>query len=379
MYPSEMKTLKDSKTGHTVIQLTGDGSNNYHLYFTENSFCKGAREIIFYSDRASPGYNLFSMNLDTGAIRQLTDFTGHISHCVKPPGGEQLFCFHADQIVRIDTLSLEQKVLYECPPAWRLTSMSLNSSGNRIGFILNENVKVTTGANYSGFTESMYAVKRSKIMSVPADGGSAVELFQDTHQLGHFQFAPDDDTVAMYCHEGPWHLVHQRIWLLDLISRTVTPCFRQEADDSVGHEFWTRDNLIFFDNRRAGHDGTITSSKTQIYKPAEDKKQTPYIGFADKQGAVIRTVDMPFYCNHYHADNTNAVLVGDDVEDLLLIRIDSGKAEMQTLCFHGTSWYGQTSHCHPTFCWDGAFVLWTSDFGGRHNIYLIDVRQAVWR
>jgi oligogalacturonide lyase len=378
-YPSEMKTVIDPKTGHTVFQLTGGGSNNYHLYFTENSFCKGRREIIFYSDRASKEqYNLFSMNLDTDGITQLTDFTGHISHCIKPPEGGQLFCFHDNQIVRIDTVSLKRTALYECPPEWRLTSMSLNRSGTRIGFILNENTPVETGANYKGFTENMYAIKRSKIMVVSVDGSDACEIFHDTHQLGHFQFSPDDDTIAMYCHEGPWNLVRQRIWLLDLISRTVKPCFRQEADDSVGHEFWTRDNLVFFDNRRAGHDGTITSDKTQVYKPSEDKKQTPYIGFADKRGAVIRTVDMPFYCNHYHADNTNAVLVGDDVEDLVLINIASGKAELKPLCFHGTSWYGQSAHCHPTFDWDGRFVLWTSDFGGRHNIYMIDTKQVVW-
>ena len=379
-YSSEIKTYFDQKTGHKVIQLTNGESNNYHLYFTENSFCKGKHEIIFYSDRDSKhgNYNLFSMNLDSGEIIKLTDFDGPISHCIKSPSGKELFCFHKNYVVRIDRDSLEQKILYECSPEWKLTSISLNKSANRIAFILNEKTEVVSGANYSGFTERMYGIKRAKIMVTNTSNANTCEIFQDTHQLGHIQFAPDDDTILTFCHEGPWNLVHQRIWILDLISRTAIPCFRQEADDSVGHEFWTHNSLIFFDNRRAGHDGTITSDKTQLYKPIENKKQIPYIGFADKNGKIIRTVDMPFYCNHYHANNDNSILVGDDVDDLVLISIAKEKAEMKTLCFHGTSWYEQSAHCHPTFCWEGRYVLWTSDFNGRHNIYMIDTEQISW-
>ena len=66
----------------------------------------------------------------------------------------------------------------------------------------------------------------------------------------------------MFCHEGPWNLVQQRIWILDIAAGDAIPCYRQQQDDSIGHEFWTRDGLIFFDDRMAGHDGTITVSKT---------------------------------------------------------------------------------------------------------------------
>ena len=377
IYPSEKKITADSKTGYEVIRLTGGDSNNKHLYFTENSFCKGCREIIFYSDRdqKSGKTNIFSMNLDSGEMRQLSDFTGPISHCIKPPGGGQLFCFHNNQIVMIEEKDLSVRILYECPKGWKLGSMSLSQSGQRIGFILNEDADIPRGPNYKGFTERMYAIKRGKIMALNIMSGDVCEVYQDTHQLGHFQFSPFDESLAMFCHEGPWNLVHQRIWLLDFASRNVFPCFRQGPDDSVGHEFWTRDNLVFFDNRRAGHDGTITQDKTQVFKPPEDLKQTPYIGFADTLGNLVRRVDMPFYCNHYHANNDNSLLVGDGVEDLVLIKITGCRAQLKTLCFHGTSWYDQDSHCHPTFDWEGRYILWTSDFGGKRNLYMIDSQQ----
>jgi oligogalacturonide lyase len=381
IYPSEKIKRTDKKTGHEFFQLTSGDANNTHLYFTENSFCKDRREILFFSDRGAQkagASNIFSMNIDSGEMLQLTDFSGTISHGIKPPGGDRIFCFHENRIVMIDRESLARRTLYECPPEWRLASMSVNRSVTHIGFILNERTAIEGGANYKGFTEGMYAVKRSRILVLNIGSGDLAEVFQDTHQLGHFQFSPDDDTLAIYCHEGPWNLVHQRIWLLDIVARTVRPCFRQGADDCVGHEFWTRDNLVFFDNRRAGHDGTITSGKTQVYQIPDDQKQMPYAGFAGKRGEMVRRVDLPFYCNHYHANNDNSILVGDDVEDLVLIYIAGETARLQTLCFHGTSWYGQASHCHPTFDWDGRFILWTSDFGGRRNLYLIDSGQVSW-
>ena len=381
-YKSEMKKVVDRKTGLELIQLTGGDSNNYHFYFTENSFIKGRRELIFFSDRGAREeyhYNLFSMDLDTGEMTQLTDSSTSMEHnCTKSPDGTYIFYSSGNKVKRLNTATLEEQILYENNPAFNLGRISLNASETRVGFIRNEAVKISPGKNYSGFLETMFAIKRSFITVVNTDGYNPYDAFMDTHYLGHFQFAPDDDTIGTYCHEGPWNLVQQRIWLLDFMSRTVTPCFRQEQDDSVGHEFWTRDGLIFFDNRRAGHDGTITSERKQTYAVEPEQKQTPYIGFSDKRGNILRTVELPFYCNHYHANNDNTILVGDDVDDLQLINIASGKARMQTLCFHGTSWYGQTTHCHPTFDWEGRFVLYTSDFGGKHNLYTIDTAQIKW-
>jgi oligogalacturonide lyase len=205
--------------------------------------------------------------------------------------------------------------------------------------------------------------------------GHATDIYEDTHWLGHFQFAPDDSGVAIFCHEGPWNLVQQRIWILDMMQRTVQPCFRQAEDDCVGHEFWTRDGLIFFDNRRRGHDGTITSSKTQATVISETQSQIPYVGLADRYGKIIRKIDMPYYCNHYHANNDNNILVGDKVEDLVLIDIGEEQPELRPLCTHRTSWYSQQTHCHPTFSWVGDQVLFNSDREGKCNLYLVNIKQ----
>ena len=387
-YPSEKKIFTDEKTGHQIIRLTSDSSNNYHLYFTENSFVQGKRQIIFFSDRGSKReyhYNIFSMDLDSGEATQLSDEpdtgsdTVSIGHaCTKTKDGRFVFYVSGNVVKRFDTMTGEAIVIYEGDPAFSLGMLSLNASETRVAFARNEVVDVPYGANYLGFAETMYATKRSILTVVGVDGCDPCDVFFDTHWMGHFQFSPDDDTIGTFCHEGPWNLVQQRIWIFDFITHKAIPCMRQERDDSIGHEVWTRDGLIFFDNRMAGHDGTITSNKTQASTPDPEEKQTPYIGFADKRGEVLRRVDMPFYMNHYHLNNDNSILVGDAVEDLCLIDIASGKAKLKTLCFHGTSWYGQSTHCHPTFDWEGRNVLYTSDFGGKHGLYLIDTHQVKW-
>lgn len=160
------------------------------------------------------------------------------------------------------------------------------------------------------------------------------------------------------------------------MAREAYPCFRQEEQDSVGHEFWTRDGFVFFDDRGPGHDGTITSNRTQAVATSvavNENSMVPFVGLADINGNVVRKVDMPYYCNHYHANPDNTMLVGDDVDDLVLIDISSGVAKLTTLCNHKTSWHDHPAHCHPTWSWDGKRILYASDFGGRVNLYLLDV------
>jgi oligogalacturonide lyase len=384
-WKSEMREFKDAKTGKTITQLTTTG-NNVHLYFTENSFDANKNEIIFLSDRASgdahPHHNLFRMNLDSGEMVQLTDeptqstdsHAGPVGSVTKTPDSRIVVYRTGNRIKRLDTETGQSLVVYEEKGNYTLGSPSIAHNRRYIAFSRNEDVHVADGPNYTGFKERFYRVKDGRITLAYLDGSGWFDVFKDTHQVGHFQFCPDDSTLGSYCHEGPWNLVTQRMWLLDLAAREARPCFRQDEQDSVGHEFWTRDGYIFFDNRGPGHDGTITSDRTQAVATNVQVNQNamiPYVGLADRRGNVVKKIDMPFYCNHYHANPDSTVLVGDDVDDLVLIDISGKEARLQVLCSHKTSWHTQSAHCHPTWSWDGSRILYASDYGGKVNLYLI--------
>jgi oligogalacturonide lyase len=383
VWRSEVREFKDEKTGRTIRQLTSIG-NNVHLYFTENSFDVHGDEIIFRSDRASgedkaphehPLYNLFRMDLDSGEIVQLTDEETSIGNVTKTPDSRIVVYAAGNRIKRLDTESGEISTVYEEMGNFRVGAPSISANRRYVAFYRNEKVDVPRGPNYAGFKDHYYLVKDGRITLAYLDGSGWFDVFKDTHWVSHFQFCPDDSTLATFCHEGPWHLVTQRIWLLDFVSREARPCFRQQEQDSVGHEFWTQDGYIFFDNRGPGHDGTITSDRTQAVATEVAVKQEtmiPFVGLADRNGDVVRRIEMPYYCNHYHANPDNTVLVGDDVDDLVLIDISGEKAKLEILCNHKTSWHTQSSHCHPTWSWDGRRIMYASDHGGRVNLYLVE-------
>jgi oligogalacturonide lyase len=383
-WKSEIREFKDEKTGKTIRQLTSLG-NNVHLYFTENSFDAHKNEIIFRSDRVSGDagrkapsddlhYNLFRMNLDTGEIVQLTDEPETVASVTKTPDSRVVVYKTGNKLKKMETETGHIATIYEETGNYNLGAPSIARNRRYAAFCRNENVNVPRGPNYAGFKESFYLIKDGRITLAYLDGSGSFDVIKDTHWVGHFQFCPDDSTIGSYCHEGPWNLVTQRMWLLDFAAREVKPCFRQNEYDSVGHEFWTRDGYLFFDNRGPGHDGTITSDRTQAVATevrVNENAMLPFVGLADRKGNVVKRIDMPFYCNHYHANPDNTVLVGDDVDDLVLIDISGQEARLQVLCHHKTSWHTQSAHCHPTWSWDGSRILYASDDGGKVNLYMI--------
>jgi len=382
-WPSEIRTFEDPKTGRTIRQLTSTG-NNIHLYFTENSFDSAENTILFRSDRAygerrlphEPSvYNLFRMDLDTGKIVQLTDEPASVGGVTKTPDSQLVVYTTSSTIKALDTQSGETRTVYVESGDYSFGAPSISANRRYIAFCRNEKVDVPRGPNYTGFKESFYRIKDGRITLAYLDGSGWFDAFKDTHWLGHFQFCPDDPTLATFCHEGPWNLVSQRIWLIDFCSREAWPCFRQEEYDSVGHEFWTQDGYVFFDDRGPGHDGTITSDRTQAVATevqVNENQMIPFVGLADRTGQVVKRIDMPYYCNHYHANPDHTILVGDDVDDLVLIDIGGARAELSVLCTHGTSWHTQSSHCHPTWSWDGSRILYASDREGLVNLYLVE-------
>ena len=52
VFEAEGEEYRDEETGALVRRLTGDGSDNHHLYFTSTSFVGDGEAIVFASDRS---------------------------------------------------------------------------------------------------------------------------------------------------------------------------------------------------------------------------------------------------------------------------------------------------------------------------------------
>lgn len=385
VYPSEKRTYTDEKSGAQITQLTNQGIN-YHFYFTENSFDLDGKTIYFLSNREHEGTeicNLFKMDLDSGEMVQLTDdpLGVEVGRITKTPDGEYVAYVTGSQLRLYNTKTGENKLLYEEKNHMLLQNLSFSCDKQWIGFNRNEDVDALPdgGPNYAGFKEKMFATKDGRVSVIRLDGSEFHDVFRDTHWLSHFQFSPDNPDIAMFCHEGPWNYVQQRIWMINMNTGDIWPCFRQTEDDCVGHEFWAQNGDVIFDNRRGGHDGTISNSKSQVYASEHVSAEIPYFGFAHKDSKVYRKINMPFYCNHYFANGDLSMFAGDAVDDILLIQpAEDGTAKMKILAHHNTTWHYQRSHCHPTFSWDGKKLLYAADTDEWHdNLFLVDVPESI--
>lgn len=379
VFPSEMKRINDSLLGTETLQLTTSGIN-YHMYFTENSFDIDGKEIYFLSNKGNDGkeiFNIFYMDLQTGEMIQLTDDTAGVTGGITKTPDSELIAYITGHELRVYNTRTKENICIYTDPDMDISSPSISCDKRKIGFVRNEdNDVIYAGPNYTGFEDKMFAIKDGRISVCRIDGSGFYDVVRDTHWVGHFQFSPDDPDVAMFCHEGPWNEVDQRIWITNIRTRDFWPCFRQGKSDCVGHEFWTKSGDIIFDNRRDGHDGTISSNKIQVYaKPIPHADQKPYFGFAHKDGTVYRKIKMPFYCNHYFANYDLSLFVGDAVDDLVLIKPDeTGNTRLIKLLAHNTTWAYQRSHCHPTFSYDGRKILYAADTDRWHdNLFLVRV------
>lgn len=386
-FVSEMERYTDRKSGREVVQLTQSGMS-WHMYFTDNSFTLGDKDIIYlHADgnlRQKGDTNVFRLNLESGVRTQLTDFKSQFETTgafTKSPDSEYLIFIGDGDLYSMNLNSGETRLLYRCPAGHTLGHPSVSFDKRYVAIAACDIPKVNksyVGENYGGFKESFYAHKHAYLIIARMDGTGGDIVFEDTHWMGHVQFAPDTNEYITYCHEGPWNYVQQRIWMFNTITRHVKPCFAQAEDDSIGHEFWTRDGLVFFDNRGKGHDGTITSDKTQaVTMDSDGPDAIPWIGFADKECNLVRRMDLPYYCNHYHANRDNTKLVADAVEDIVLIDIAQDTPKIETLCEHNTSWRWQTVHCHPCWSWSNDKILFASDGKeeGRPQLYMVEMER----
>ena len=132
---SEKYTYIDRACGTEVTRLTSYRSNSNHLYFTNNCFYDGGRKIVFASERGN-AHNLFSLELESGIIEQLTDFAPppnlgryelHMSFV--DYSGKSCVFFIGKELMKIDLVGGEISTLYRVPEGFKNHIVSIDADG----------------------------------------------------------------------------------------------------------------------------------------------------------------------------------------------------------------------------------------------------------
>jgi oligogalacturonide lyase len=358
IYPSEKREFEDLETGAQVVQLTNWRGHSNHLYFTTTSFLPGGREVVVASDRDNC-QSLFRLRVDTGEIVQLTDADAHVdglSACTSPVRREVYF-FEDHDLKAADVDSLEVTPIYRVPADRVPSILTPSCDGRLLAFAERTDIGWEIGPQYQGFEQMLAESPPTTIRVVEIATGRNWPAAEAPAWCSHVNFSPTRPEWICYCHEGPWQLVKQRMWMVTEGGGKHYPLRPQEEDDSVGHEYWLRDgDRVAFHNwqRNKGHlMGWIAYDNTGL-------------------------VELPFAhgSSHFQSNSDNSVQVGDGSVDgpyILLWHIADGVGEPCKLVRHQSSFHIQRAHPHPIFSPDDDWILYTSDATGYCNVYMARV------
>lgn len=364
--PSETRTYADSVTGVPVKQLTDHLAHSYHLYFTNPGWWDGAKRLLFGSDRGNSS-NLYSIELAGGTITRLTDnppgTAGSFQNASVNPLRDEAYVWYGRRLLAIDLRTGHQRPLLECPDGWTGSGTTCTADGRFVCGVLRQQVDVgpvDLGAGYIGFRAIFAAHPLCRIFAVPTDGADhQPEILHQEHAwIGHVNTSPRRAELLTFCHEGPWHLVDQRMWVLDRSSGRVWKLRPQQPGEAVGHEYWMTDGeTIGYHGKRDG---------------------AAFYGCIRYDNSARIEVPFPHDSNHFHS-NTPELIVADGPQHgltpyVLLCRFDGRQVDgPRVLCVHRGSRHIQHLHIHPRFTPDGRQVVFTADPRGYGQVFLAEV------
>ncbi|MEM7134617.1 MAG: oligogalacturonate lyase family protein [Chloroflexota bacterium] len=366
-FPAERKTFTDPISGVTVEQLTNYRGHSHHFYFTNPGWYDQNQKLLFSSDRNNRT-NLYSLELSRGEITQLTDLepiplpreVEFLRACVSADNNEAYF-LHDLSMTALDLTTLEQRELYQMPTGWDVSMVNVTADGRYVCSSISEDMSdkfpVDLLRGYVGFRETWEAKPKSHVMRIAVDGSGAESMWEENYWIGHVNTSPTQPHLLTFCHEGPWNLVDNRIWGLNMSTREVWQIRpREEEGETVGHEYWHEDGVHISYH---GH------------KPSGYK----FFGKCRFDGTEIEEYDFPHQTGHIHSNGFD-LIVGDGGKEVRLWQWNgSGFDGPRALCQHRSSMHIQQTHVHPRFSPDGSYVVFTSDVSGYGNVYRVGVPE----
>ncbi len=364
--PAEWHSFEDLETGISIKQLTQHKAHSHHLYFTNPGWYDNGRKLLFGSERGNR-VNLYSLNLESGEITQLTDLDQ------PPPPAETSFLFaslnqtrpevyfwHGLDLLALNLETLEERRIYRAPQRFLTNMTNVTADGRYVCTGLYEDLshrfRVDLLHGYVGFKEYWEAMPLSQIMRIDVDSGASDVIFEENYWIGHVNTSPKIPHILTYCHEGPWQNVDNRIWGLDLNTGKNWMIRPGPQGERVGHEYW------FADGENIGYHGRSLDGE-------------PFYGSIRYDNTKLVEAPFPHDSTHFHSNDLR-LIVGDGTRNqprLMIWRFRDGQFEgPRVVAHHRGSFQVQITHVHPRFSPDGSQILYVSDASGYGNLYLVD-------
>jgi oligogalacturonide lyase len=358
----------DADTGHRVIRLSRREGNNASFYFHQNPFPPDGTRMLF-SGSTPEGTRLFSVNLDSLAIEQVTERPA--TFAVVSPKSPTVFYLSDGTVCATSIDTGQTREIATVPEVYR--------SGR--GFSVNADETLLLGCYAEGEAE-FYKRPRSEwfegiwaahlpntLYTIHLETGAIKEFHHENEWLGHVQFSPKDPNLLMYCHEGPWERV-DRIWLIHIDGTGRRKVHERTMESEIaGHEFWgPKGKRIWFDLQRprstnfyiASHE--LQTAKETWYPIAREEWSLHYNISPD--GTML--------CGD--GGDRNHVAKTDEGKWTYLYRLEGERVDVERLCSMADHDYRLEPNVR--FTPDGKWVAFRSNMHGIGQVYAVEVAKT---
>ncbi len=380
----------DNLTHHRVVKLTRRSGINLSFYFHNNPFV--GNSMVFYGsdeyqqerypgelkNRAQEIYNLnvknkqlYAVDLETLAIRQLSHCNGPVSGEIVHNGTGKVYYQSKDSVFSIDVPSGKEQLVFVFPEDFKASITTVNASGTLLGGAYATDAEKEISKKYpekSQFFTRIYEAKLPRtLFTIDIASGKLEKIFTDSAWLNHVQFSPTEPNTLMFCHEGPWHKV-DRIWTIDVVKREPPTLIHKRTMDMeiAGHEWFSGDGqYIWYD---------LQLPRGQDFYVAGTHLQT---------GKEVRyRLDRDEWSVHYTTSPDQRLFAGDGGDPGSVAKATDGqyiykftpdgdrfKAKKLVNMKHHNYKLEPNVHFSP----DGKWVIFRANFEGFENVYAVEL------
>ncbi len=363
---NDFTAFNDPFTGRKVIQLTSSEQFCHHPYFYNKSITNDNKYLI-HGKKSNGTRNIFKMDLTNGLSMQLTDAEGiNEFNTILNSSDKYIIFTKGNQLIKLDLNNLEEDVIYSIPEGWSTNAESTPSLSSDDKYIVLPEIKsediIQLEGDWTMFIKQWRKMPKCRIVIIDIEKKKSEIVFEENYWIGEVQFRPHDNDTLSFCHEGPWHKIDARIWLMNRNASNMRCVKQREGKEQFGHEYWLKDG-----------------SKIGFMHFPKFYGKDASIRFIDP---ITLDEEILMNCSGYShcmSNFNNSKIVGDarGRKNSHIYLVDVKKKTEEILCSHKTSWstYGHTqdSHPHPIFSSDGSFIIFTSDRTGLPVIYRVNL------
>jgi oligogalacturonide lyase len=366
----------DKDTGHKVIRLVNREGTNGSFYFNNNCFLPQKNNegdiMVFYGSTAI-GNQLFSMNLKTRKIEQLTNHPKIAGEMVCPKT-RSAYYQSGDSVFAVNVDTKKNSLIYAFDPAFKGRAGTINADGTYLACVKatgeqEREIYAKYPEKHDYFQRIWAAHIEHVLYTVNIKTKEIKEIHRENEWTNHLLFSPTDPDILSYCHEGPWEK-NDRIWNINI----------KTGKNTLMH-------VRTMENEIAGHEFFGVSGAHEWFDLQKPKGKTFYLAAFDmKTGKEDRSyqMDRNEWSIHFNVSRDEKTFAGDggdpgqvakapNGEWIYLFKPDGDHFKSEKLVNMSHHNYHLEPNVH--FSPDEKWIIFRANFEGEEQIYAVEIAK----